>query len=75
MAAYRLSSKADEDLEAIFLIGLDLFGYDQARRYNEGLVKASVRLSEYPKMARLREELSGQVRALPHEAHVIVCTK
>jgi toxin ParE1/3/4 len=72
MAAFRLSTKAADDLEGIFVVGLDLFGYDQARRYNEGLLAAFARLAQYPQMARLREEITGQVRALPHKAHAIV---
>lgn len=72
MTAFRLSAEADHDLEGIFLIGLDLFGYDQARRYNQDLVATFSRLASYPEMARLREELSGAVRALSYKAHVIV---
>ncbi len=72
MAGYRLSGDARDDLLGIFFVGLEMFGYQQAELYRVGLEKAFALLAEYPEMARVREEIDGSVRALPHQAHVIV---
>jgi toxin ParE1/3/4 len=69
---YRLTSVASEDIAHIFLEGLERFGLAQADKYHDGLTATFEFLVEYPRAARLREEIDPPVRAYPYEAHLIV---
>ncbi len=72
MAAYRLTRAAADDIAAIFIAGIDLFGLVQADAYHTGLEATVEFLADYPHAARLRQEISPPVRAYPYKAHLIV---
>ncbi|MEG3143294.1 type II toxin-antitoxin system RelE/ParE family toxin [Sphingomonas sp. RT2P30] len=72
MPNYRLAPAASGDIAGIFLEGLAQFGLEQADRYHEGLTSTFEFLAEYPRAARLREEIDPPVRAYPYRSHVIV---
>ena len=49
-----------------------MFGPQQADRYHEGLTATFGFLAQYPRAARLREEVDPAVRAHPYKVHLIV---
>jgi toxin ParE1/3/4 len=59
-------------LTAIFLEGIAHFGLAEADRYHDGLATTFAFLAEYPRAARLREEINPPVRVHPHKSHLIV---
>ena len=58
MADYRLSRRADADLEDIAFYGIETFGIDQALCYRDGLKARFARIAEaphhYPRVAHIR---------------------
>ena len=50
MAKYRLSKRADADLESIALWGMDVFGVDQTLRFLEGLKERFDQIAQTPLM-------------------------
>ncbi len=70
--AYRLSNSAVEDLLAIWEAGFRLFGLAQAEQYHADLAAIFRFLSENPRAARLRTEISPPVRVHPFKAHLVV---
>ncbi len=69
---HRISAPADEDLRLIYLRGADQFGIDVADRYAAQLRRAFELLGNFPELARRREEVTGDVRAYPIGAHIII---
>ena len=72
MPAYRLTQAASDDLVDIYLHGLAEFGQAQADTYHDGLTATFDFLTEYPRAARVRDEITPPVRAHPHRSHLIV---
>ena len=72
MPAYRLTQAASDDIEATFIEGMVLFGLAQADKYHDGLTAAFEFLSNYPRAARLRDEINPPVRAYNYKSHLIV---
>lgn len=72
MAALRLTQTASDDIATIFIEGLALFGISQADKYHAGLVSAFEFLADFPRAARLREEIIPPVRAYRYQSHLIV---
>ncbi|SPF80659.1 type II toxin-antitoxin system RelE/ParE family toxin [Pseudoprimorskyibacter insulae] len=70
--AIRFSSAAEDDLLEILLYGIEEHGLTQAERYKAQLDKAFDTLSQNPKIARLRQEISPPVRVYPVQKHMIV---
>ena len=70
--SYQLTKKAEEDLISIAERGIELFGERQAQFYHNALFDLFGVISENPKMARERAELSPAVRVHPFKAHVII---
>ncbi|MDH4320993.1 MAG: type II toxin-antitoxin system RelE/ParE family toxin [Desulfobulbaceae bacterium] len=70
--SFRLTSKAADDIVAIFQDGARLFGGEQAERYHLGLAQVFALLAENPEMARERKEITPPVRIHPYGAHLIV---
>lgn len=60
--SYRLSRKAEEDILQIYLAGVGEFGVRQAERYHEGLERAFIFLSNFPRAAPERLELNPPSR-------------
>ena len=69
---YRLSRAAEEDLIGIYLNGIHEFGVDQAEHYHVGLERIFAFLSENPRAARERAEISPPVRVHRYKAHLVV---
>jgi len=69
---FRLSLKADADLFDIYITGVRLFGAAQAERYYAGLEATFAFLSEFPRAAQERPELSSPVRVHPYKSHVVL---
>ncbi|MEG3179945.1 type II toxin-antitoxin system RelE/ParE family toxin [Sphingomonas sp. LT1P40] len=72
MAKWRLARTAADDLVDIYLNGLGRFGLSQADHYHGGLESTFEFLAQYPRAARLREEITPPVRAHRYKAHLIV---
>ncbi|MEO0973364.1 MAG: type II toxin-antitoxin system RelE/ParE family toxin [Pseudomonadota bacterium] len=59
MARYRLSARADDDLDRLYVYGALNFGVDQADLYAEGMIDAIARIGEQPL-------LWPEIHGLPH---------
>ena len=70
--SYKLSDAADIDIVNIYAEGVHQFGLTQADSYHDALFDLFDLLSESPRMARERVELSPPVRVHPFKAHVII---
>jgi len=71
---YTLSCKAEDDLIEIYIEGASLFGMEQADYYYGKIERMIEMLSENPRMARERHEISPPVRIHPFLSHLIVYT-
>lgn len=69
---HRLSPKAEEDLERIYLEGYYNFGERQANDYIRDLVRIFELIGANPRMARLRYEVVPPARVHPHRSHLII---
>lgn len=72
MPGYRITRKAADDIAAIYMEGLGLFGFGQADAYHDGLTATFEFLANYPRAARLREEIDPPIRAYRYMSHSIV---
>lgn len=70
--AYNLTNKAVEDLLHIYAEGLNHFGQQLAEAYYFQLEKTFELLSNNPKLARERLELTPPVRVHPFQSHLII---
>ncbi len=70
--AFRLTSKAVDDISHIFLEGVRLFGMSQAEKYHLGMEKVFQLLALNPELARERDEITPPVRIHPYGVHLIV---
>ncbi|MEX2615671.1 MAG: type II toxin-antitoxin system RelE/ParE family toxin [Alphaproteobacteria bacterium] len=70
--AYKLSVKAENDIHNAYLEGIRLFGVEQAEKYYAGLERAFEFLSDTPKAARERLEITPPVRVHPYRSHIII---
>lgn len=69
---YKLSVKAEEDLIHAYREGVRMFGEEQAEKYHAGLNRVFLFLSNTPKAARERTEITPPVRIHPYRSHIIV---
>ncbi|MCQ0988960.1 type II toxin-antitoxin system RelE/ParE family toxin [Jiella marina] len=69
---YRLTVKAAEDIERIYVDGIRLFGAEQAVRYHARIRQSFETLARHPELARERIELSTSVRIHPCGTHIII---
>ena len=72
LAGYRLTPKAEIDLEDIWLYTAQTWSPDQADTYIDGLVRTIETLVAMPAIARERDEFDPPVRVHPAAAHLIV---
>jgi toxin ParE1/3/4 len=70
--AYKLSVKAEEDIVLAYREGFRRFGVEQADKYHAGLEIVFELLSDTPKLARERMEITPPVRVHPYQSHIIV---
>lgn len=68
---YKLSRKAAEDIETLYVAGVEVFGIAQAERYFGGLIAALEFLAANPLAARARPELGPVTRSHPYKSHII----
>lgn len=71
MAEYRLTPKAKEDLETVWLYSLKQWGTQQTERYIDGLVEAFVLISENPKTGKACENIRTGYRKYSFIRHAI----
>ena len=71
MARYSLSSRADADLAGIADYSIEAFGFEQARRYGEGLEECLNRLADQPKLGNVVGELRPALRRFQWKSHVV----
>ncbi len=72
--AIEFSHAAENDLLDIFRYGIKHYGLARAERYKRELDKSLRLLSNHPRMARLRYEITPPVRIVPTQRHLIVYT-
>lgn len=70
--AYQLTRKAAEDVGQIYLNSTRLFGQKQADSYHNLLANTFRFLAQNPRAARVRAELTGDVRIHPVKSHVVI---
>ena len=71
MAGYRLSNKALEDLERIYLYGITTFGLEQADRYYDGLLARLETIADNPEQAQAVENVWPGLRRSVYQSHSI----
>ncbi|MEO0974977.1 MAG: type II toxin-antitoxin system RelE/ParE family toxin [Pseudomonadota bacterium] len=71
MARYRLSARADDDLDRLYVYGALNFGLDQADRYAEGMVDAIARIADQPLLWPEIRNLPGNYGRSVFRAHAI----
>lgn len=70
--AYRLTRKAAEDLTRLYMDGVQQFGSRQADHHHDLLEKTFRFLASNPHAARLRPELSPEIRIHPVQSHLVI---
>ena len=75
MTSYRLTERAEEDLLALFLDGIEMFGLTQARRYKNELKRCFQLIASHPQMGRLAPSIGENVRRHEHQSHIILYEK
>lgn len=70
-AEYRLSPKAREDLEAVWLFSLQEWGIEQTERYIDDLTTAFEFLAGSPKSGKSSEHIRAGYRRYPVMRHVV----
>jgi len=70
--SYVLTEEAEEDVIHILAESGKQFGTRQAHRYYTGLMECFSFLSDNPRAARERAELSPPVRAHPYGSHIVI---
>ncbi len=71
MAVYKLSGKANTDVEDIYEYTIVNFGIKQARTYLHGLDDCFKALAENPLQGRAAAELASELRRYEYQAHVV----
>ncbi|WP_426227468.1 type II toxin-antitoxin system RelE/ParE family toxin [Pararhizobium sp. DWP3-4] len=72
MTSYTLTERAEDDLLALFLDGIEMFGLSQARRYKDELGHCFRLIASRPKMGRLALSIGEGVRRHEHQSHIIL---
>lgn len=71
MPEYRLTPKAKEDMEAVWLYSLSQWGMTQTSRYIDDLVDAFLLLTETPKAGSACDNIREGYRKYPIIRHTI----
>jgi toxin ParE1/3/4 len=71
MPGYRLSRKADSDLQRIYLDSFRNFGEAQADAYTSELAECFRLLAEQPRLGRIRPGKREELRTFFHGSHII----
>ena len=68
---YRLSPKAQDDMESVWLYTLSQWGHEQTERYIDDLAAAFNRLTSNPRLGKRCENIRAGYRKHPTLRHVI----
>lgn len=68
---FSTTDRANEDIYAIYLFGLEQFGFAQAERYGDELFNVFEILARQPHSARERKEYEPAYRVHIHGVHAI----
>lgn len=71
MLSYRLSKRAEKDLENIAVYSIQNFGIKQARLYRDGLFKTFDMICEFPMIGSDQNHIKKNVRRQVYESHSI----
>ena len=71
MASYRLSKRADEDFESLYLFGLLNFGLIQADAYVDGLEERFEQIAAQPDLYPAIDHLKPGYRLSVYQSHSI----
>jgi toxin ParE1/3/4 len=71
MLSYRLSKRAEKDLENIAIYSIQNFGIKQARLYRNGLFKTFDMICEFPMIGSDQNHIKKNVRRQVYESHSI----
>lgn len=71
MKAYKLTPKAEQDLEKIFDYGLNTWGEERATLFLQSLYSRFQWLGENPEIANKRPEIHQDVRGWVHKEYLI----
>lgn len=69
---YRLTTRAEDDLLAQFLDGIEKFGFKQAERYAGDLEQCFQLIVANPHMGRPAPAIGDGVRRHEHQSHIIL---
>ncbi|WP_127471503.1 type II toxin-antitoxin system RelE/ParE family toxin [Thiomicrorhabdus aquaedulcis] len=70
--SYILNKQAENDLVALYIQGYQQFGEQQAEHYFQSLESTFELLAQFPTIARIRTELTNDVRVHSHGTHLIL---
>ena len=70
--AYRLSQRAAQDVDDIYVYGAREYGLPQAEKYHAGLARSFEFLAAYPRAERERKEFTPPVRIHAAGSHVVI---
>lgn len=68
---YKLSRKAEQDIELLYDYSLTQFGEMQAERYLLALEKAFFLLVDFPKLGKQVDEIRPNLRCYFHRSHAV----
>jgi len=71
MLSYRLSKRAEKDLENIAVYSIKNFGIKQARLYRDGLFKTFDMICAFPMIGSNQNHIKKNVRRQVYESHSI----
>ena len=71
MARYRLSKRADEDFESIYIYGALTFGLEQAEAYAAGMQARFVQLSNHPRLYPAIDHVRPGYRLSVYGSHAV----
>jgi toxin ParE1/3/4 len=71
VVGYRLSNRAEADLEAIADYTMDTWGPEQAIHYIAGLLNCCQRIALNPQSGRACRTVGSGYRRIEHERHVV----
>ncbi|OOH90275.1 hypothetical protein BMT54_05085 [Pasteurellaceae bacterium 15-036681] len=68
---YKLSRKAEQDIELLYRYTIAQFGVNQATTYVEGLVEQFELLVQFPKLGKEADHIAPKIRSLLYQSHTI----
>ena len=74
LSGYRLTPKARQDLENIWLYTAEKWSPAQADKYTDGFTKSFKAIVQTPFIVRERKEFNPPIHIFPHESHLIIYT-